>query len=189
MRTTTKLVTTFLLAIAPAIAAAGPARAGGGGCTEGVTQGSGSTIEIANACFTPTILHIRPGHVVTWINTDPFVHNVTANGWGHYDDLDPGSRFSATFERPGLYPFACTIHPGMSGVIVVGDGTGPGSGATVDMASIKQAIPVPDPQPVATGEAAGRSSGWAAQAAAALVVGVFAGLGIAAVRRRTTGAN
>jgi plastocyanin len=184
MRTMMKLATASVLVAAPVVAAAGPARAGGG-CTAGVTKGSGSTIEIVDACFTPTILQIRPGRVVTWVNTDPFAHNITANGWGHYDDLDPHARFSATSEQPGLYPFACTIHPGMSGVIVVGDGTGPGNGATVDLASIKQAVPVP--AAVASDPIVVRSTGWAGPAAAALVIGVVAGMGIAAVRRRSTG--
>jgi plastocyanin len=185
MRTSTKLVTVFLLAIAP-VTGAGPARAwGGSGCLEGTTQGTGTTIRIVDACFTPTILHIRPGHVVTWVNSDPFVHNITANGWGHYGDLDPGVRFSATFERGGLYPFACTYHPGMSGVIVVGDGTGPGNGATVDLASIRQAVPVPEPQ--ATERVTVHSGGWAAPAAAALVLGVLAGMGTRRRGAKTTG--
>jgi plastocyanin len=182
----TKLVTAFVLVAAPVVAAAGPARAGGG-CHTGVTKGTGKTIEIVDACFTPTILRVKPGNAVTWVNTDPFDHNITANGWGQYDDLGTGERFSATFEQGGLYPFACTLHPGMSGVIVVGNGTGPGNGTTVDLASIQQAVPVPDPQPLATVQVPAGSGGWAAPAAAALVVGVIAGLGIAAVRRRATG--
>ena len=187
MRTTMKLVTAFVLAAVPVVAAAGPARAGGGGCIEGTTQGTGTTIRIVHACFTPTILHVQPGDTVTWINDDPMVHNITANGWGHFDDLQPLERYAASFDRVGLYPFACTIHPGMSGLIVVGDGTGPGNGRTVDLASIEQAVPVADPQPVATDQVEVRTSGWAPQAAAALVAGVFAGLGIATVRRKTTG--
>jgi plastocyanin len=186
MRTTMKLLTAFVLVAVPVVAAAGPARAGGG-CHAGVTQGTGTTIEIVDACFTPTILHVTPGAAVTWVNTDPFDHNITANGWGQFDGLGAGERFSATFDQGGLYPFACTLHPGMSGVIVVGNGTGPGNGATVDLTSIKQAVPVTDPQPLATVRAPADSGGWAAPAAAALVVGVVAGLGIAAVRRRATG--
>ncbi len=181
MRATTKLVTAFLLAVAPAVAAAGPARAGGG-CHTGVTQGEGSTIQIVDACFTPTILHVRPGQSVTWINRDPFVHNVTANDWGHFDDLLPGDRFTTTFDEGGLYPFACTYHPGMSGVIVVGAGAGPGNGTTVDTA---EPIDQPAPAQVATSASATGSGGWAAPAAAALVLGVLAGLGISAIRRRT----
>ncbi len=94
----------------------------GGGCHAGVTEGTGDTIGLVGACFTPTILRVDPGATVTFVNKDPFVHNVTANGWGHFDNLDPGDSFTASFDAPGTYPFACTIHPGMSGAIVVGDG-------------------------------------------------------------------
>jgi plastocyanin len=183
MRTTMKLVTAFVLAAAPAIAAAGPARAGGG-CHTGVTKGTGETIEIVDACFTPTILHVKPGNVVTWVNTDPFDHNITANGWGQYDDLGTGERFSATFEQGGLYPFACTLHPGMSGVIVVGNGTGPGNGTTVDVAA---PVAPAAPAAVLTSDPASGSNGWVAAAAVGLLLGVFAGLGLAEVRRRATG--
>jgi plastocyanin len=119
-----------LLFVAPAL----PASAGGG-CHGGVTNGSGVRIDIVSACFTPTVLRVDPGQTVTWTNTDPIVHNITANNWGHYDDLQPGQTFSTTFHAPGIYPFACTYHPGMSGAIVVGDGAGAGSasGAGVDV--------------------------------------------------------
>jgi plastocyanin len=183
MRTMTKLVTAFVLVAAP-VAAGGPARAGGGGCIGGITQGTGTTIRIVHACFTPTILHVEPGDRVTWINDDPMVHNITANGWGHFDDLQPLARYSASFDREGLYPFACTIHPGMSGVIVVGSGTGAGNGSNVEVAA-------PDapaaPAAVLSNDAPDGSSGWVAAAAVGLLLGVFVGLGLAQVRRRATG--
>jgi plastocyanin len=182
MRTIVKLVAAFALVAAPVVAAAGPARAGGGGCLDGTTQGTGTTIRIVHACFTPTILHVQPGDRVTWINDDPFVHNITANGWGHFDDLQPLQRYAATFDAAGLYPFSCTIHPGMSGVIVVGSGTGPGNGTTVGVAAPVEAV-----QPVASSDLTVPSNGWAMPAAVALLLGLVAGVGIAQVRRRATG--
>jgi plastocyanin len=180
MRTMAKLVTAFALAVAPA-AAAGPAWAGGG-CHAGVTQGTGATIRIVDACFTPTILHVDPGQTVTWVNDDPIVHNITANGWGHFDDLQPHERYAATFERAGLYPFACTLHPGMSGVIVAGSGAGPGDGTAVEAAAPAE----PAAAPVVAGGDPSTSSAWAAPAAVGLVVGLVAGLAVAEVRRRKT---
>jgi hypothetical protein len=73
---------------------------------------------------------------VTFVNRDPFAHNVSAYGWGWYDDLGEGQAFRATFREPGIYPFACTIHPGMTGAIVVGNGTGVGSSERVDVAPV-----------------------------------------------------
>jgi hypothetical protein len=118
---------------------------------------------------------------VTWVNADPFVHNITANGWGHYDDLKPSERFTAAFDEPGLYPFACTYHPGMSGVIVVGSGSGPGNGTTVAVADLA----APDTTaPVAALDSPADQRGWLAPAAIGTAVGILAGLGIAAARRR-----
>jgi plastocyanin len=171
MRTTTKLVAILAVAVGPVIAAAGPARAGGG-CEGGATQASGTSIRIVHACFTSTILHVRPGDTVTWVNDDPFFHNITANGWGQFDDLKPLARYAATFEQTGLYPFACTLHPGMSGVIVVGSGDGPGNGTTVEVAApvdpaalapVVSADPPSGPNrwlPTVLGVALGLIAGW-----------------------------
>jgi len=180
MRSTPRALLVLLFGVAPLLVAM-PARAGGG-CHEGVTRGTGTAIRIVDACFTPTILQVKPGGTVTWTNSDPVVHNITANGWGHDDDLRPTERFTATFDEPGLYPFACTYHPGMSGVIVVGTGSGPGNGTTVAVADDPAA---PDPTaPLASLDNTADPHGWVAPAAVGMVLGILGGLGIAAARRR-----
>lgn len=160
--------------------------AAGGGCHGGVTQGRGDTVEIVDACFTPTALSVQPGDSVTWVNTDPFVHNVGGNLWGHFDDLNAGDTFTATFDQPGIYPYACNYHPGMTGAIVVGDGLGVGNGETVDVSSLGQpeASPVVQVRTVSEpASAAPIAFGWVAGA----VIGLGLGLAIAAlVRRKTT---
>ena len=70
--------------------------------------------------------------------------------WGHYDDLNQGDTFTATFEEAGVYPYACWYHPGMTGAIVVGSGMGAGNGATVSLGSVT----LPSPSPVAVVAAA-----------------------------------
>ncbi len=125
--------------IVPAIPAAA-----GGGCHTGATQGKGDTVELVDACPTPTILTIDTGGTVTFVNEDPFAHNVIGSSWGHPEDLNQDEAFTATFAEPGVYPWACWYHPGMTGAIVVGDGTGVGNGAAVDVSSFSQ----PQPSPV-----------------------------------------
>jgi plastocyanin len=165
----------------PATAMAG----GGGGCSRS-TQGSGDTVEIAEACFTPNILRTDPGTTVAFLNKDPFVHNVVATGWGHFEDLGKGEGFSATFDEPGIYPFACTYHLGMTGAVVVGDGTGPGAGkvVTVDSAFAGDipaaAKPAVAAAPASTSET-GAPLGWVGFGAAA---GLVAAGGLAALARR-----
>jgi hypothetical protein len=120
---------------------------------------------------------------VAFVNEDQFTHNIIGAGWGHFDDLDPGQAFSATFDDPGVYPYACWYHPGMTGAIVVGDGTGVGNGASVSVASFQQ----PEPSPVVeirtvTEQASSETVavGWVAGA----VLGLGIGLGIGALVRR-----
>ncbi|MGA9162752.1 MAG: cupredoxin domain-containing protein [Actinomycetota bacterium] len=168
----------LLLVIAPAAPAAA-----GGGCHAGVTQGEGATVELAEACFTPTTLQIEPGGAVTFVNTDPMVHNVGGNLWGHFEDLDPGDAFTATFEQPGIYPYACTYHPGMTGAIVVGDGLGVGNGETVAVSSDPMSEPSPVVEVRTVTERASRAPitvGWLAGAA----IGFALGLGAAVLVRR-----
>ncbi|MEO8477867.1 MAG: plastocyanin/azurin family copper-binding protein, partial [Actinomycetota bacterium] len=129
--------------------------------------------------MTPTILRISPGDTVTFVNRDPMVHNVVANGWGHFDDLSESDRFTASFPEPGVYPFACTYHPGMTGAIVVGDGEGSGSGVVMD------ATP-PQVHAAANGDGEGASSaaGWIVVGAIALVAGSAGGYVLATKRGR-----
>ncbi len=115
--------------------APGLARAsGGGGCGRGVTDDRGMRIGIRNFCFGPTILRVRPGETVTWVNRDGFAHTVLgANAaWGGFESLrGNGGEVSYRFVRSGVYPYVCTYHPGMVGAVVVGNGKGAGAAHTV----------------------------------------------------------
>jgi hypothetical protein len=75
---------------------------------------------------------------VTFVNRDPTGHNVSASGWGNLEPMSHGDAFSATFAAPGVYPFACLIHPGMVGAVVVGEDLEAGS---ADGVSVSAAVP------------------------------------------------
>lgn len=157
----------------------------GGGCHQGVTHGTGDTVEMVDACFTPTIIEVDPGQTVTFVNADPMTHNVTANVWGFFDDMNEGDAFTATFDEPGVYPYACAYHPGMTGAVVVGSGTGAGNGETVSVDSIElpQASPVVRVRTV-TQDSSGVpiAIGWIAGG----VLGLALGLGIGFARARSS---
>jgi plastocyanin len=111
----------------------------GGGCHAGVTENDASgeqaaTVRLIDACFTASVTTVDPGTPVTFVDMDAgIVHNVGGNQWGHFDDLSEGDAFTVSFDEAGTYPFACSYHPGMTGAIVVGDGTGTGgAGITVE---------------------------------------------------------
>jgi plastocyanin len=165
--------------------AAGPAVAGGG-CHAHLTQGTGNTIEMRDACFTPSILRVDPGSEVTFVNKDPMGHNIWANGWGHFDDMLHGDTYTAGFAQPGIYPFACAYHPGMTGAVVVGEGVGAGSGEHVSVASASEdAAPAAQARPAAATAQEGQGRlGWVVGGAIGLVLG--AGLALLLRRRSAT---
>jgi plastocyanin len=108
----------------------------GGGCHGGLTEAdatgeSDATITMVDACFDASVLRVDPGTDVTFANEDPLVHDVGGTGWGSGGDLRQGDVFTARFADPGVYPFACSYHQGMTGAVVVGDGKGAGAGWTV----------------------------------------------------------
>lgn len=107
-------------ALVPGVAGA----SGGGGCGGPVTDESGTEVEIKEFCFTPTILRAEPGDTITFTNLDRSPHTVLgANGiWGSYDALKRNVEATYEFAEPGVYPYVCTWHVGMVGVVVVGEG-------------------------------------------------------------------
>jgi plastocyanin len=177
------VVGVLVLWLMPGVAGA----SGGGGCGAPVTDATGASVEIDMFCFSPTILRTEPGVAVTFTNIDPTTHNVLgAHGtWGTWDALKRGREISFRFAESGVFPYVCAYHPGMVGVVVVGDGVGGAIGTTtkdgpVTQVSAKEAVELLS-VPVAATEAA-EPAPWPALvlalAAAALVVGV-----VLAVRR------
>jgi plastocyanin len=83
----------------------------------------GAAVKIANFTFGPKELTVRPGTTVTWTNADDTPHTVTAvDGAFRSKALDTGDSFAFTFARPGAYAYFCSLHPMMTGkVIVKGD--------------------------------------------------------------------
>lgn len=119
-----------------------PSAAAGGGCywessewTSQTETADEVTAHIAGCRFEPTTLHIQPGTTVTWLNKDPAPHTVTGPFLTLGGDklLKQGDSTSVTFDEAGVYPYYCTLHPGMAAVVVVGDSgesaTGAGSAA------------------------------------------------------------
>jgi plastocyanin len=101
-----------------------PAHAGGGCHNTAVRDVVGTRVDLRDMCFVQTILRVKAGQAVTWKNSDGTEHTVTgvAASWGSYDPLLPGKSVTHRFGNDGIYPYFCLLHPGMVGVVVVGDG-------------------------------------------------------------------
>lgn len=96
-----------------------------GGCHNRETtasQSEGQAVVISGCGFRPVTLVVSAGTTVTWTNADPVAHNVVGVGWGDWQPFVDPSAARHTFVEPGTYPYQCTVHPGMAGVVVVGSG-------------------------------------------------------------------
>ena len=80
----------------------------------------GAKVSIANFAFTPGEITIAPGETVTWTNDDGAPHGLEyQDGAKGVDPLLPGSSFTRRFDRPGTYEYNCSVHPYMTGRVVV----------------------------------------------------------------------
>jgi amicyanin len=83
-------------------------------------QTEGAQVEIRAHGFSAPALTVKVGTTVTWINHDDDAHTVTstANAF-RSPGLDTDETFSFTFTQPGTYEYFCTLHPLMTGKVVV----------------------------------------------------------------------
>jgi plastocyanin len=109
-----------LVALAAALVLAGCGGDGGGGDAAGAAPVTGVTqVAAKDNRFTPPAIQVPAGTAVTWTFRDGLVpHDVTGDGWRSGDPRRKGS-FTHTFDRPGTYPYRCTVHDGMTGRVVV----------------------------------------------------------------------
>jgi 3',5'-cyclic-AMP phosphodiesterase len=87
------------------------------------TQTSAGTHDVIvdNFSFSPATAIIPVGTTVTWTNRDDVPHNIVSVEQKFKSPvLDTDQRFSHAFEIPGTYKYFCSIHPKMTGQIVVG---------------------------------------------------------------------
>jgi plastocyanin len=179
------LILVAAFALVPGVARA----SGGGGCGQAVTDSAGTKVEIASFCFGPTITRVHPGAEVTFTNLDPVSHSVLgANGsWGGYDALKKNRSVTYRFSQAGVYPYVCTFHIGMVGVVVVGDGIGGAISETTKEGPVTKVVgssPVANVIAAAPVAAPDHGSSWAAAALVAFALLVIAAGTVVVARRR-----
>jgi len=77
-------------------------------------------VKIDNFVFGPQTITVPVGTTVTWTNADDIPHtSVSTEGVFKSKVLDTDEKFSYTFTKAGTYPYYCTIHPKMTGKVVV----------------------------------------------------------------------
>jgi plastocyanin len=77
-------------------------------------------VEIRNFAFQPATIRVKVGTTVTWTQQDSIPHTVTSRT-GLFDSgsLSLGETFEYTFDELGTYEYYCTIHPSMTGRVIV----------------------------------------------------------------------
>jgi len=82
---------------------------------------SSAAVKIDNFSFGPTELTVSAGTTVTWTNRDDIPHTVVSDDKTTFKSkvLDTDETFSYTFTQAGTYPYFCSIHPKMTGKVIV----------------------------------------------------------------------
>ena len=78
-------------------------------------------IVIKDFHFDPQVLTVRSGEKITWINRDEEPHTVVSveKQFKKSSALDTDQEFTITAGAPGTYTYYCSVHPKMTGTIVV----------------------------------------------------------------------
>ena len=84
-----------------------------------------TTVKIGNFTFAPQGVTVKAGTTVTWDNEDDIPHTIASSTKLFKSKvLDTDGKFSFTFTTPGVYEYFCSLHPHMTGTIVVEAATG-----------------------------------------------------------------
>ena len=120
MRRLPLLLAPLALAAALVLAGCGNDGSGDGAAVAAAAPVTGVTrVAAKDTRFTPPAVQVPAGTTVTWAFEDGLVpHDVTGDGWRSGDPQRKGT-FAHTFDRPGTYPYRCTVHDGMNGRVVV----------------------------------------------------------------------
>ena len=83
-------------------------------------QPATAEVKVDNFSFGPPTLTVPVGTTVTWTYRDDIPHTVVSTDKVFKSKvLDTDEKFSFTFAKAGTYPYFCSIHPKMTGSVVV----------------------------------------------------------------------
>jgi plastocyanin len=85
-----------------------------------VAAQTGPRIEITKHNFSRPTLTVPAGTTVTWLNRDEDLHTVVSTTLAFKSaGLETDEAYSYTFTKPGVYEYFCTLHPLMTGKVIV----------------------------------------------------------------------
>jgi plastocyanin len=78
------------------------------------------TVTVDNFSFTPKEITVVAGTTITWVNHDDVPHTVVSTDKKFKSKaLDTDDQFSFTFTDSGTYAYFCSVHPMMTGKVIV----------------------------------------------------------------------
>jgi plastocyanin len=86
------------------------------------SSGAGQNkIEIKDFAFNPQTITVKSGEKITWINRDEEPHTIVSveKQFKKSSALDTDQEFTVVAGPPGTYSYYCSVHPKMTGTIVV----------------------------------------------------------------------
>ena len=94
--------------------------AGSPGSSANTAEPASAEVKVDNFSFGPATLTVAVGTTVTWTNRDDIPHTIVSTDKVFKSKvLDTDEKFSFTFSKSGTYPYFCSIHPKMTGSVVV----------------------------------------------------------------------
>ena len=78
-------------------------------------------IEIKDFAFNPQTITVKSGQKITWVNRDEEPHTIVSveKQFKKSSALDTDQEFTITAGAPGTYTYYCSVHPKMTGTIVI----------------------------------------------------------------------
>jgi plastocyanin len=77
-------------------------------------------VKVDNFSFSPQTITVAPGTTVIWTNRDDIPHTVVSDDKVFKSKvLDTDEKFSFTFDKAGNFPYFCSVHPKMTGKVIV----------------------------------------------------------------------
>jgi plastocyanin len=85
------------------------------------TAATAGRISIDNFAFAPKMSKVASGRTITWTNHDDVPHRIesTTGAFAPSPVLDTRGSHTVTLATPGTYPYFCSLHPTMTGQVVV----------------------------------------------------------------------
>jgi len=88
--------------------------------SSGAAEAATPSVSIKGFAFVPQVITVTVGTTISWTNEDEDPHTVVANDKSfHSAAMDTDDRFSYTFTKPGEFAYFCSLHPHMTGKVIV----------------------------------------------------------------------